>query len=151
MPRGVRGVSNEGGSILGHPPQDCENDVLHYLGRRESVEAPVVHRRQAQRVFALQQEFPVRLQLESQVGEGVRRRYPVPWVLQVGAEAQMQARDSLRGVHGALWGVELDAHHPEVRGNCLHALDKVLQHVGHHQQVVYIGLDEAPLCVSRRC
>ena len=49
----------------------------------------MVHRRQAQAVFALQGELPVRLQLESQVGDGVRRRYLVPWVFQVGTEAQL--------------------------------------------------------------
>ena len=80
--RGVRVVSDEGGNILGHPPQD---DVLHPFGRRKGVEAPVVYRRQAQPVLALQGEFPVRLQLESQVGDGVRRRYRVPWIFQVGA------------------------------------------------------------------
>ena len=52
----------------------------------------MVHRRQAQAVFALQGELPVRLQLESQVGDGVRRRHPVPSVIQVWAEAQLQAR-----------------------------------------------------------
>ena len=36
---------------------------------------------------------PVWLQLESQVGNGVRRRHPVPWVFQVGAEAQLQAQN----------------------------------------------------------
>ena len=38
----------------------------------------MVHRRQAQPVLALQGELPVRLQLESLVGDGVRRWYPVP-------------------------------------------------------------------------
>ena len=38
----------------------------------------MVHRREAQPVLALQGKFPVRLQLESQVGDGVRRRHPVP-------------------------------------------------------------------------
>ena len=80
----------------------------------EGVEAPVVHRRQAQAVFAMQGELPVRLQLESQVGEGVRRRHPVPWVFQVGLEAQLHARDPLCGGHCALAGVELHAHHPQV-------------------------------------
>ena len=47
-------------------------------------------------MLALQGELPVRLQLESQVGDGVRRWYPVPWVFQVGTEAQLQARDPLR-------------------------------------------------------
>ena len=47
----------------------------------------MVHRRQAQPVFALQGELPIRLQLESQVGDGVRCRYPVPEVFQVGEEA----------------------------------------------------------------
>ena len=46
-----------------------------------------MHRCQEQPVFALQGELPIRLQLESQVGDGVRYRYPVPWVFQVGAEA----------------------------------------------------------------
>ena len=64
-------------------------------------------------MLALQGELPVRLQLESQVGDGVRRWYPVPRVFQVGAEAQLQARDPLRGGHGALAGVELHAHHPQ--------------------------------------
>ena len=68
----------------------------------------------------------------------------------MGAEAQLQARDPLRGGHGALAGVELHAHHPQVRGHRLHALDEVLQRVGHHQQVVDIGLDEAVLGPSRR-
>ena len=92
----------------------------------------MVHRCQTQRVFMLQGDFPVLLQLESQVGDGVCRRYPVPWAFQVGAEAQVQARDSLRGGHGTLAGVELHAHHPEVRGHGLHALREVLQRVRHH-------------------
>ena len=46
-----------------------------------------MHRRQAQPVFALQGGLPIRLQLESQLGDGVRCQYPVPWVFQVGAEA----------------------------------------------------------------
>ena len=58
----------------------------------------MVHRRQAQAVFALQGELPVRLQLESQVGDGVRRRHPVPWVFQVVTEAQLQAQDPPRGL-----------------------------------------------------
>ena len=41
-------------------------------------------------------------------------------------------------------GVELHAHHSKVRGHHLHALDEVLQRVGHYQQVVYVDLDEAP-------
>ena len=86
----------------------------------------MVYRHQAQAVFALQGELPIRLQLESQVGDGVLRRHPVPWVFQVRTEAQLQARDPLRGGHGALAGVELNAHHPQVRGHRLHALDKVL-------------------------
>ena len=49
-----------------------------------------------------------------------------------------------------LRGVELHAHHPQVRGHRLHALDEVLQRVGHHQQVVDVGLDEAVLSPSRR-
>ena len=85
-----------------------------------------------------------------QVGDGVCRGYPVPWVFQVGAEAQVQARDSLRGGHCGFSGVELHAHHPDVCGHGLHALDEVLQRVGHHQHVVYIGLDEAPFGLSRR-
>ena len=101
-------------------------------------------------MLALQGELPVRLQLESQVGDGVRRWYPVPWVFQVGTEAQLQARDPLRGGHGALAGVELHAHHPQVRGHRLHALDEVLQRVGHYQQAVDVGLDEALLGSSRR-
>ena len=60
---------------------------MHHFRRREGVEAPVVHRRQAQPVFALQGELPIRLQLESQVGDGVRCRHAVPSVFQVGAEA----------------------------------------------------------------
>ena len=82
-------------------------------------------------MLALQGELPVRLQLESQVGDGVRRWYPVPRVFQVGTEAQLQARDPLRGSHGALAGVEIHAHPPQVRGHRLHALDEVLQRVGH--------------------
>ena len=101
-------------------------------------------------MLALQGELPVRLQLESQVGDGVRCWYPMPRVFQVGTEAQLQARDPLRGGHGALAGVELHAHHPQVRGHRLHALDEVLQRVGHHQQVVDVGLDEAVLGPSRR-
>ena len=93
---------------------------------------------------------PVRLQLESQVGDGLRRWYPVPWVFQVGTEAQLQARDPLRGCHGTLAGVELHAHHPQVRGHRLHALDQMLQRVGHYQQVIYVGLDEALFGLSRR-
>ena len=68
----------------------------------------------------------------------------------MGTEAQLQAWDPLRGGHGALAGVELHAHHPRVRGHRLHALAEVLQHVGHYQQVVYVGLDEAPLGLSGR-
>ena len=109
----------------------------------------MVHRRQAQLVLAVQAKFPVRLLLESQVGDGVRRRYPVPIFLQVMAEAQMQARDSLRGGYGALAGVDLHAQDAEVRGHGLHALDEVLQRVGLHQKFVYIHLDEAPLGLSR--
>ena len=101
-------------------------------------------------MLALQGELPVRLQLESQVGNRVRRWYPVPWVFQVGTEAQLQARDPLRGGHGAVARVELHAHHPQVRGYRLHALDGVLQCVGHYQQVVDVGLDEASLGPSRR-
>ena len=47
-------------------------------------------------------------------------------------------------------GVELHAHHPEVRSHRLHALDEVLQRLGHYQQVVHIGLDEAPSRLFRR-
>ena len=68
-------------------PQNCQDDVLHHFRRREGVWAPVVHSRQAQPVFALQGELPIRLQLESQVGDRVRRRYSVPWVFQMWAEA----------------------------------------------------------------
>ena len=110
----------------------------------------MVHRRQAQPVFALQGELPIWLQLESHIGDGVRRRYPVQWVLQVGAEAWLQAWDPLRSGHGVLAGVERHAHHPEVRGHCFKALDEVLQRVGHYQQVVYMCLDEAPFGLSRR-
>ena len=109
----------------------------------------MVHRGQAQAVFALQGKLPVRLQLESHVGDGVRR-HPVPWVFQVGTEAQLQARDPFRGGHGTLAGVELHALHPQVRGHRLQALDKLLQRVGHYQQVVYVGLDEAPFGLSGR-
>ena len=100
-------------------------------------------------MLAMQGEFRVLLQLESQVGDGVRRWYPVPWVFQVGTEAQLQARDPFRGGHGALAGVELHAHHPQVHGHRLHALDEVLQRVGHYQQFVDVGLDEALLGPSR--
>ena len=110
----------------------------------------MVHRRQAQPVLALQGELRVPLQLESQVGDGVRRWYPVPWVFQVGTEAQLQAWDPLCGAHGALAGPELHAHHPQVRGHRLHALDETLQRVGHYQQVVDVGLDEAPFGLSWR-
>ena len=101
-------------------------------------------------MLALQGELPVRLQLQSQVGDGVCRWYPVPWVFQVGTEAQLQAREPLRGGHGALAGAELHAHPPQVRGHRLHALDEVLQRVGHYQQVIDVGLDEALLGPSRR-
>ena len=110
----------------------------------------MVHRSQAQPVFALQGELPVRLQLESKVGDGVRRQYPVPYVFQVGTEAQLQAGNPFRGGHGTLAGVELDAHHPQECGHRLHALDEVLQRVRHYQQVVYVGLDEAPFGLSGR-
>ena len=110
----------------------------------------MVHRRQAQAVFALQGELPVRLQLESQVGDGVRRWYPVPWVFQMGTEAQLQAQDPLRGGHGTLAGVELHAYYPQVCGHRFHALDEMLQRVGHYQQVVYVGLDAAPFGLSGR-
>ena len=98
------------------PPEDRQDDVLHHFWWREGVEAPVVHRRQAQG----------------------------------GTEAQLQARDPLRGGHGALAGVELHAHHPQVRGQRLHPLDERLQCVGHYQQVIDVGLDEALLGPSRR-
>ena len=143
--RGVGVVGDERGNVLCHTPEDRQDDVLHHFLWREGVDAPVVHRRQAQPVLALQGELPVRLQLESQVEDGVRRWYPVPWVFQVGTEAQLQARDPLRGGHGALAGVELHANHPQVRGHRLHALDKMLQRVGNYQQVVDAGLDEALL------
>ena len=66
----------------------------------------------------------------------------------MGTEAQLQAENPLPGGHGALTGVELHAHHPQVRDNRLHALDEVLQRVGHYQQVIYVGLDEAPFGLS---
>ena len=91
-------------------------------------------------MLAMPGELPIRLQLESQVGDRVRCWYPVPWVFQVGTEAQLQAPDPLRGGHGALAGVELHAHHPQVRGRRLHALDEMLQRVGHYQEVVDVGL-----------
>ena len=75
------------------PPCVYHHGSEHVGG--EGVEAPVVHSRQAQPMFVLHAEFPVRLQLESQVGDGVRRRYPVPRVFEVGAEAQVQACDPL--------------------------------------------------------
>ena len=74
----------------------------------------------------------------------------MPWAFQVATEAQLQARDPLRCGHGALAGVELHANHPQVRGHRLHALDEMLQHVGHYQEVVNVGLDEAPFGLSRR-
>ena len=110
----------------------------------------MVHRRQLQAVFALHRELPVRLQLESQVGDGVSRRHPVPRVFQVGTEAQLQAWDPFRGGHCTLAGVELHANHPQVRGHRLRALDEVLQRVGNYQQVVYVGLDQAPFGLSGR-
>ena len=67
--RSVRAVSDEGGNVLGHAPQDGKDDVLYHFGSPEGVEAPVVHRRQAQPVVALQGNFPVRQQLASQVGD----------------------------------------------------------------------------------
>ena len=69
----------------------------------------------------------------------------MPGVLQVGGEAQVQPRDSVRSGHGALAGIDLHANHPEVCGHCLYTLHEVLQRVGQYQQVVYIGLDEAHL------
>ena len=108
----------------------------------------MLHHRPAQPVLELQGEFPVRPELESQVGDRVRRRHPVPGVFEVAAEAQLQTRDSLGGGHGALAGVEF--HHPQVRGHRLHAVAEVVQRVGHHQQVVYICLDESPLGLSWR-
>ena len=123
---------------------------MYHFWWREGVEAPVVHRRQAKGVFALQGELPVRLQLESEVGDGVRRRHPVPWLFQVGTGVQLRACNPLRGGYGVLAGVELNAHHPQVRGRRLHALDEVLQREGHYQQVVYVGLDEAPFGLSER-
>ena len=77
--RGVGVVGDEVGDVLCHPLEDRQDDVQHHFRWREGVEAPVVHRCQAQPVLALQGELPVRLQLESQVGDGVRRCYPVPW------------------------------------------------------------------------
>ena len=147
--RGVRVVSDEGGDVKGHPPEDREDDILQHFGRRQGVEAPVVHRCEAQ-VLLLQGEFPVRLQLEFQVGDGVCRRYPVPWGFGVGAEAQLQAQDFLRGGHGALARLELHAPRTQVCGHSLRALDEVLQRVGHHQQDVYIGLEEVPYGLSWR-
>ena len=130
------------------PPKVRKDDVLHHFGRRKGVEAPVVHRREGQLVLALQGELPVRLQL----GVPSRGRSLPPVPSAVGfpgrAEAQLQARDSHRSGHGAFAG--LDAHHPEVCGDGLNALDEVPQRVEYHQQVVYIGLDEAPLGLSRR-
>ena len=49
-----------------------------------------------------------------------------------------------------LRGVELPAHHPQVRGHRFYALNEVLQCVGHDEQVVYVGLDEAPFSLSGR-
>ena len=46
--------------------------------------------------------------------------------------------------------VELHPHHPQVRGHRLHALDEMLQRVGHYQHVVDVGLDEALLGPSRQ-
>ena len=85
--RGVGVVGDEGGDILRNTPQDRQDDFLHTFRRREGVEAPVAQCRLAQPVSVLQGELPIRLQLGSQVGDGVRRRYPVPWVFQLGAEA----------------------------------------------------------------
>ena len=148
--RGVGVVGDERGDVLRHSPEDRQDDVLHHFRWREGVEAPVVHRCRAQPVFGLQGELPVRLQLESLVGDGVRRWYRAPLGFQVGTEAQLQARDTLRRGHGTLAGVELHAHHPLVRGHRLHALDEMLQRVGHYQQVVYVSPDEAPFGLSRR-
>ena len=63
----------------------------------------------------------------------------------VGTEAQVQTRDPFRSGGGACAGMELHTHHLQVRGLHLYALDKVLQRVGHYQQVVYSDLDEASL------
>ena len=68
----------------------------------------------------------------------------------VGGEAQVQTRDPFPSCQGALAGMELHAHRLQARGHRLYALDKVLQRVGHYQQVVYIGLDEASLGVPLR-
>ena len=65
MPRSVRVVSDEAGDVLGHPPRIARMTSCTTCGRREGVEAPVVHRRQAQPVLVPQGKFPVRLQLES--------------------------------------------------------------------------------------
>ena len=73
VPRGVGVVGDENGDILPHPPEDRQDDILYYLWWREGVESPVVHCRQTQAVFAPQGDLPVRLQLGSQVGDGVRR------------------------------------------------------------------------------
>ena len=110
----------------------------------------MVYRFQAQPVCVLQGELPVRLQLEPQVGARVRCRHPVPGVCQVRAEVQEQASNSLCGGHAAPAGVELHAHRPNVRGHRLHAFDEVLQGVGHHEQVLDVGLDEVPLGLSWR-
>ena len=87
--RSVGVVGDEGGDVLCHSPQNRQHDVLHHFWPREGVEAPVVHCRQAQPVFALQPGLAVRLQLEYQVGDGVCRWHPVPWAFQVWAEPQL--------------------------------------------------------------
>ena len=91
--RGVEVISDEGGDILCHSTKDRQDDILHHFWWRKAFEASVVHPGLEQLVFALQGELPVRLELESQVGDGVRRRHPVPWVFEVWAEAQVQAQD----------------------------------------------------------
>ena len=139
--RGVGVVGDERGDVLCYPPEDRQDDILHHFRWREGVEAPVMHPCQAQPVLALQGAPSVRLQPESQVGDRVRHWYPVQWVFQVGTEAQLQARDPLRVGHGALARVELQCHHPTVRGHRLHVLGEMLQRVA--QQVVDVGLNEA--------
>ena len=45
--RSVGVIGDERGDVLGHPPEDRQDDVLHHFRWREGVEAPVLHRCQA--------------------------------------------------------------------------------------------------------
>ena len=61
----------------------------------------------------------------------------------------MQAWDAFCDGHGALAGFELHADHPQVCSHCLNTLSEVPQGVGHHEPVINVGLEEAPLGLSQ--